>query len=211
MVRRRTSVILMASETFLLAVVVLGVSQGTAYSIAGVVLGAAVMAMPWTLERMGWVKLPALVQAWIVLAVGLHTVGLIWRLYDSVSWWDHMTHILSSSLIGLLAAMSLFIIERNSESIRLPPWSYTLLVVVFTMFTGTLWEVGEFLGDAAFGTRMQYSLTDTLNDIYFDLMGGIAAGVAWCGILMRGAPGGMDDIVPGDLVELMKDRFPDRS
>jgi hypothetical protein len=134
----------------------------------------------------------------------------MWGLYDNMWWWDHLTHTLSSALIGILAAMSLFMIDNNSDSIHLPIWAYPLFILIFSVFTGALWEMGEFVGDALFGTRMQYSLTDTLNDLYFNMLGGIVGSLLWNHLLINGSSGELQNVVSDDMIERLRDRLPHR-
>ncbi|RZN61145.1 hypothetical protein [Methanonatronarchaeum sp. AMET6-2] len=45
------------------------------------------------------------------------------------------------------------------------------------MATGVVWEIMKFVGDVLFGTTMQYGLSDTVADLFWNLVGASIAAV----------------------------------
>jgi len=178
-VRRETAGVLLISEGLGMIMGALALSEGNNYPGLGAFMGGLIMALPFLLERMGLIRLPIFVQIWALLAIGLHTFGLVWKLYDTTWWWDEMTHAVSSSLVGMLAAIGLYLFDMHSIKIKVPRWAYPIMIMVFSIFIGVIWEMGEFTGDVLTSTRMQYSLSDTLNDCYVDMLGGLITSALW--------------------------------
>jgi len=71
-------------------------------------------------------------------------------------------------------------IDRYTETINLLPWTTALVIVMFTMASGVLWEIGEFASDTLFGTTEQQGLYDIISDLANDLAGSMISAVfAW--------------------------------
>lgn len=206
-VRRETLAVLIASEALLAAMGAMAAGGGMRYPGTAAAMGALVMALPYVLERAGWVRLPVFVQAWASMAIGLHTFGLVWGLYDGTWWWDELTHLVSSALVGMMAAMALHLFDLHSLKIKVPRWAYPLLIVTFSIFIGVVWEVAEFAGDVLAGTRMQYSLLDTLSDCYVDMLGGVAASLLWVAWFWRDPTGEIGEVAQGTLISRLQSLF----
>lgn len=206
-VRKGTLGILLLSETVVLAMGALALSQGTSYHRNSAAMGAAILALPFLLERAGWFRMPMFMQAWTSLAVGLHTFGLVWGLYDSAWWWDELTHAVSSSMVGMITALALYLFDMHSVKIKVPRWAFPMMVLVFSIFIGVVWEIAEFAGDVLAGTRMQYSVVDTLSDCYVDMMGGLAASLAWVLWLWKDPKGNMASSAQRPLIDLFHRAF----
>jgi len=63
-------------------------------------------------------------------------------------------------------------------------------------------EIAEFTGDALAMTGMQYSLEDTLGDLYVDILGGVATSLIWVLWVWRDADGELAASAQGPLIEL---------
>jgi hypothetical protein len=121
---------------------------------------------------------PALVwdiTLWAAAASFLHSLGML-GLYESVDWWDHLTHTLSA---GVLAAafypMSLVAWSDTAE--------LTLAVagatVGLTLAAGIAWEILELVA-RELGKRydiepilVHYGRRDTALDLVFDVVGAV--------------------------------------
>lgn len=145
-------------------------------------LGFATTLLPWMLARYGDVQIAPPFVVWIAIAVLAHTVGMAGP-YETVWWWDHLTHVLSAALLSSLGYALTLGIDEGSASIRLPARFLVVFVVIFTLAAGVLWEVLEFVG--RLGARavdqqpilVQYGLRDTVLDLCFDGVGAIVVGL----------------------------------
>lgn len=128
--------------------------------------------IPALVRRDLGIVLPIELSFWIVLALFLHVVGGFSGLYDSVPGWDHLTHIMSASLVAALGFTAVVTIDKYTDSIYLPRPFLAFFIVMFTMAFGVLWEFMEFTNDQLAGTHLQYGLDDTMVDLLFDAFGG---------------------------------------
>ncbi|MBI4992093.1 MAG: hypothetical protein HZB99_02640 [Candidatus Harrisonbacteria bacterium] len=95
---------------------------------------------------------------------------------EAIWWLDMVMHFLG----GLLTA-SLFL-NFSAEYFNLLPngnrYANFLFIVSFVMLIGVLWEFYEYSTNYFLQT-LELSLTDTLSDLFFDLVGGILGGVTY--------------------------------
>ncbi len=103
----------------------------------------------------------------VAVAGFLHALGMLGR-YESVWWWDHLTHTLSAALLTALLYAALLV---------LTPGLATAGALLGTLVFGVLWEVGE-LGAREIARRydiepvlVHYGWRDTALDLLFDLLG----------------------------------------
>ena len=68
----------------------------------------AVCLVPYVLRRARVIELPAMLTFVIALASALHGIGLVTDAYTTLSYYDTITHTLSSTVIGLLVFYALF-------------------------------------------------------------------------------------------------------
>ncbi len=206
-VRKYTMAMFLVSEAVVVAMGAWAYSEGRSYPGNGATLGAIILTLPFLLEKMGLFKMPLFMHLWAALAVGLHTFGLVWELYDTVWWWDDLTHATSSSMVCMIAALGLFLFDIHSVKIKVPRWAYPLMLMTFAVFIGIVWEVAEFSGDLLAGTGMQYSTSDTLNDSYVDILGGSFTSVLWVAWLWRDPSGELEGSVQRPLIQLFDKVF----
>lgn len=86
--------------------------------------------------------------------------------YSSISYFDMIMHFLGGFWVGLLA---LYIFEPSRIYFKS---IFHVLLLVF--FIGVGWEVFEIFVDKVV-TQNSFNLTDTLSDMFFDLLGGVFA------------------------------------
>ncbi|WP_053948782.1 hypothetical protein [Halolamina sediminis] len=104
---------------------------------------------------------------WIAVAGLLHALGMLGR-YDSVWWWDHLTHTLSAALAAALLYAGLLVVA---------PAAAVAGTLLATFVLGILWEVGElFAREVAERYDIEpvlvhYGWRDTALDLVFDLVG----------------------------------------
>ena len=140
--------------------------------------GFVVTLGPWVANRAWRLQLSDPIVLWLGAAVLLHTAGMAgW--YETVWWWDHLTHTLSAALLAALADTGIRLLADASDRITLPPAFRLVLVLVLTLAAGVLWEVLEFLGRllaTQYGHQpllVQYGLADTVLDLAFDGVGAL--------------------------------------
>lgn len=118
---------------------------------------------------------PAL-SAWIAVAGFLHMVGMLgW--YDTVSWWDHVTHTVSAAL---LAALVYAVLQAPAALGSQVTDAYAaLFTVLFTLGAGVFWEFVELAARelSEYVDRPPvleyYGLRDTVLDMVFNGIGAV--------------------------------------
>ena len=167
---------------------------------AGIVINTGfallVTRLPGLLERDFEIPMDAGLTLWITSAVFAHafgTVGLPWTPlspYQSVWWYDHLTHGLSASVVAAVGYATARALDVHSDAVTLPPGFMTLFIFLFVLAFGVFWEVTEFsisevsavLGFSSVLT--QYGLEDTMLDLVFDMVGGAVVAL-WGGAYLN--------------------------
>ncbi|UTF53764.1 hypothetical protein [Natronosalvus rutilus] len=110
---------------------------------------------------------------WIAVAGFLHAVGMLGP-YDSVWWWDHLTHLVSAALVAALVYAGFLVLTTT-----LGLWQIGLLTIGVTFVIGILWELLEILARRV-GIRydvepvlVHYGWRDTAFDLVFDVLGAL--------------------------------------
>lgn len=120
---------------------------------------------------------PAL-SAWIAVAGLLHMMGMLgW--YDTVWWWDHLTHTISAAFVAALVYASLQIHIQYSLEPQFRDVYVALITVLFTLTVGVFWEfielaareVGEYIDRPP--VLEYYGLRDTIFDMIFNGIGAL--------------------------------------
>lgn len=115
-------------------------------------------------------------SVWIAAAGFLHMLGMLgW--YDTVWWWDHLTHTVSAALIATLVYASL-----RSPSVlgaQVTDVYTAVFTVLFTLGVGVFWEFVE-LAARELGEHIDrppvleyYGLRDTVLDMAFNGVGAV--------------------------------------
>jgi hypothetical protein len=181
-----------------------GIVTGNLTWVPAAVVSLLVSAIPSLLRRDLEVVLPVEINFWIVFALFLHVVGGFSGFYNNVPGWDHITHMMSASLIGALGFVVVVTLDKYVESIHLPRPFLAFFIVMLTMAMGVLWEIMEYGNDALFGSQLQYSLSDTMYDLLFDGFAGVIVGIAGAHYLARVTP---EHFVESLNVEEVKERI----
>lgn len=170
--------VVVAMQVLIAAMLGLGVLNGDPRIIVNAGLALAGTFIPTVLARDLRVYIGPAATIWITGALFLHVLGMVGA-YESIRWWDHLTHLVSASLVAAIAYTTVTAIDRHVEDLFLPSWTLAIVLSVLTVGLGVLWEVMEFLGRAIaveLGTDpllVQYGLDDTMLDIAVDGAGGI--------------------------------------
>ncbi len=177
---KRLKLVSRGMQAAMASVVVAGVLTGNLTWVPAAAVSLAISEVPSLLRRDLRIVLPVELNLWIVLALFLHVIGGVSGFYDNLPGWDHVTHAMSSSLIAALGFVIVAALDKYVESIYLPTPFLSLIIVMFTMAMGVSWELMEYVIDEISGSNMQYSLSDTMVDLLFDLLAGLI--VAVCGM-----------------------------
>jgi len=158
------------------ALLVVSVRRGNgAATVNGVVSLAASLApavLTAALVRGGStaVALDPALPFWLAVAGFLHTYGMLGP-YETVWWWDHLTHTVSAALLAALV-YALVLVSGDYA----PPMAASLTLLL-TLGLGGVWEVLELVarevGDR-YGVEpvlVHYGWRDTAYDLVFDAVG----------------------------------------
>lgn len=121
-------------------------------------------------------------QVALLAAIALHAMGHLWGLYHLIPNYDDGFHVLSMFVAGLVVydfARS----ERFVFTTRVGPARTAILAAVFVAAIAGAWEIFEWAGDLAFGSREQDDLFDTMQDMLLGVVGGVLAGFVVHGAL----------------------------
>ena len=151
------------------------------------VIGMIVILICPMLSWIGWVETPWPLVLAVDLSVFLHNLGLarFTLYYYETQWWDDLMHIMATIILATVVVIGLMVIERYSNTIRVPRHWYLFFVFIMVMMVGVTWEVFEYMIDQTFATDMQHSLDDTLDDLLSDVAGGLIGGIG-AAIYLRG-------------------------
>ncbi len=150
------------------------------------------------------VAITPVVPAWLAIAGLLHMAGMLgW--YDTVWWWDHLTHTLSAAFLAALVYASLHTMGESD-------WLVVAgVTVLFTLAAGVFWELTELaareIGDLLDRPPVleHYGLRDTALDVCFNALGaGVVVALdvrVFVGITDR-APRLVETLVVGSAVVL---------
>lgn len=134
--------------------------------------------LPNVLRRDYDLQLDAGLTLWITLAVFLHSLGTL-GLYDLLGW-HYVAHTVSATLVAGVGYAAVRALETHTPSIAIPPKFAFVIVVLFVVAAGVLWEILEFSLDqisvvvgAGSLVLAQHGLTDTMVDLLFDTLGGV--------------------------------------
>lgn len=134
--------------------------------------------LPGVLKRDYRLSLSPTLTLWITVAVFLHAIGML-GLYEEVWWWDHLTHLLSATLVAGVGYATARAFDEHSDAVYFPPRFMFVYVLLFTLAAGVIWEVLEFTARASAGligvkpVLIQYGLSDTIVDLIFDAAGAV--------------------------------------
>ena len=172
----------------MVGIAVAGVVTGNLTWVPAALISLFFTEIPSLLRRDMHLVLPLEINLWIVLALFLHVASGFSGFYDHVPGWDHITHMMSASLIGALGFVVVVTIDKYVDSIYLPRPFLAFFVVMFAMAMGVMWEIMEYGNDALTGSHLQYNLADTMYDLLFDGFAGFVVAIVGAQYLTRVTP-----------------------
>ena len=152
----------------LLAVFVEGFRRRSPGAIVNAILMFAATYLPGIIERLFDVEFRPWQRVYTEIAMLAHVVGMLGP-YDDTWWWDHVTHVLSATLLGGFVHATAHRHGRDSQR----------CVLAAIVGGGLLWESTEYaiqqLSDHL-GIKpvlVYYGPRDTLGDLFFNLLGAL--------------------------------------
>lgn len=109
------------------------------------------------------------------------TLGNSFGLYTKLSWFDKALHFTSSTLIGMIGFLAIYVLHLTHRT-RFHWWIDGIAILLVTLGIGALWEIAEYGVDQLFARRTQGSpglsaIDDTMFDLILDAIGGGVGGV----------------------------------
>lgn len=148
-------------------------------------LGILITNLPAILERDYDIPMDAGLTLWITAAVFLHAFGTVGlphteAFYGNVGWWDHLTHVVSSSIVAAAGYATARAFDEHHDDLSFPPLFMFALLLCITLAFGVLWELIEFavgwiatLAGSPGSTLVIYGVQDTMLDLVYDAVGGL--------------------------------------
>jgi hypothetical protein len=161
-----TGVIEGVIRTGIVVIFVEGIRKRNPGAVVNAVVAFGGAYLPAILQRRCTVELRPWQRIYVETAMLTHAVGMLGP-YDDIRWWDHLTHIHSSTLLGGL-------IHVLSRRLGVDP---RLRVITGVATMGIIWELMEYIIHASsrrVGLEpilVSYSKVDTLLDLVFNLIG----------------------------------------
>lgn len=128
---------------------------------------------PVVVDAVGAVRTGPALSVSLGVAGLLHMIGML-GVYESVWWWDHVTHTVSAGLVAALCYGTLLAATTHSRVVA------ATMTVGFTLVGGVFWELIELVA-RTLGRRFKiepvlvyYGWKDTTFDLVFDLLAALA-------------------------------------
>lgn len=119
---------------------------------------------------------------WIALAALLHSMGAV-TFYARFEWYDQVAHAVSGAMIAGVGYSLVEALDRYSADVNFPPRFQFLFILLFTLGVGALWEILEFslvqISELLGGEPVvaQYGVKNIVQDLIFNLIGGVFMGL----------------------------------
>jgi hypothetical protein len=146
-----------------------GVRRRDAAAAVNALVALVVAGLPFVLRATADLIVAPTLAVWLAATGLLHAVGMLGP-YDSVRWWDTVTHFLSATFVAAVC--------YAGALVGGVPWP-AVATVLFTFVAGLWWELLELvareLGEAfdVEPVLVHYGRRDTLVDLLVDVVGAI--------------------------------------
>jgi hypothetical protein len=161
----------------------------------GYPLGALAVPAAWWLvsrRRGAPLRYPILVDILVVLPFVVDMAGNAANLYDTVSWWDDVNHLVNWAI--LVAGFTVLLLATSLDA-----WPIFGLGVGFGAVTAILWELLEYVTFIRNSPELRTAYHDTLGDLALGLCGSTIAAALVAGVGRR-RPRGARSVVRGGTV-----------
>ena len=142
--------------------------------------------IPTILNNNYKIHLPLVLDILITLALFLHIGGVLLEAYTIIPHYDTLTHFVSSFIIAFLSFISIYIIDEFWDGLEMDKYAMAFVVVILTIALGVVWELAEWGSDIVFGTYEQWGYTDTIKDLFVDMVAGIVMAILGIMLIRRG-------------------------
>ena len=143
----------------------------------GYPVAALIVPVAWLLlSRRRPRRFPVAVDMLFVAPFVIDMAGNAANLYDTISWWDDVNHLVNWAI--LVAAFGILLLGTTLDR-----WPLFGLAVGFGATTAILWELLEYITFIRNSPELTTAYHDTLGDLALGLTGSViaAAAVAWLG------------------------------
>lgn len=176
---RRYHVVVPFQFAMLIASVWLAVLGGPLFNIFALIGGAVALFAPIAVELVWRLPLSRWFQfSYAVFLFGAIFCGYALDMYSRWWPWDSVLHAFSGVVVAWFGIIVLNEITKRWAPI-LPRWLYVVGIVMFCATVALLWEVVEFTSDTWFGTTAQHGVHDTMTDMIYGTVSGLAAGLVY--------------------------------
>lgn len=179
---QRHRVAVRAMQVVLAAIAALALVRGNSTLFVNSGGPLAITFLPALLRREYGYAMDTGLAVWITLAATLHAVGAF-ELYQSLGWYDSLTHTVSATLVAGMGYAVARGVERHSGSVGFNPEFRATFLVLFVLAVGVAWEVLEFASGGLASTvggeavLAQYGTSDIVNDLVFNTLGAVVVAV----------------------------------
>jgi hypothetical protein len=168
----------------IVATLAVAVRQRSGAAVVNALVSLAVAVLPAVLEGLfpavtgTSVRFTPALSFWLAAAGLLHSIGMLGP-YESVPWWDHLTHTLSAGVVAALVYAGAIVLARESPGLVLSSLGLAGATLAGTFLLGVFWEAIELVA-REIGERydvepvlVHYGWRDTALDLLFDLVGAL--------------------------------------
>jgi len=172
-------IITIVLQLLIVPIIVASFYTGDYFFAIGGIFAFFLTIVPYIVEKEFCLVIPWWLTFLIVLSLYIHLAGEYYSWYHLFSpYYDKFAHTISGITVGLLGFTAVLLIDRYTENNFNRPL-IILMIFMFTMAFGAIWEIIEFLMDTFFlyGDHMQHGNTDTMLDMIFVMLGAIVVAV----------------------------------
>jgi hypothetical protein len=173
-------------KTLMFIFLMISIGTGNWIWIFGCIIAIIISFIPTILKRNYEITLPLILDIFITIALILHVGGGLLGAYN-IAHYDTLTHFVSSFLVAFLAFVVIYILDEYWDGLTMDKYAMAFVVVITTIAMGVIWEFNEWLSDIIFKTSEQWGYTDTLKDLFIDMLAGIAMAFVGVNMIKRGS------------------------
>lgn len=108
-----------------------------------------------------------------VMIVIIHAIFSLLGVYDGYWWADVLMHFTGGVFIGMSYVMLLGLLQKEGHVGKMNKIAFFTFIISLVALTALVWEFGEFSSDLIFDTKVQVSLSNTMQDLFLGVCGGI--------------------------------------
>lgn len=133
-------------------------------------IGLFVTFIPFIFQKYFGINIPARFEIITLLFVyGILFVSEV-RSFYNVWWWDILLNFFASVALGFIGLSIVFVLYRTKR-LNTTPEVIAILTFCLAFSVGALWEIFEYTLDTLFGSGLQQSLFDTMEDLMVNTIG----------------------------------------